>query len=36
MNFNSIVKGSALENFYSAGGDFDKIDACIDAHPRRF
>ena len=31
MNFNSTVKGSALENFYPAGWDFDKIDACIDA-----
>ena len=31
MNFNSTVKGSALEGFYPAGWDFDKIDACIDA-----
>ena len=31
MNFNSTVKGSALEGFYPAGLDFDKIDACIDA-----
>ena len=31
MNFNSTVKGSALENFYPAGWDFNKIDACIDA-----
>ena len=30
MNFNSTVKGSALEGFYPAGWDFDKIDACID------
>jgi len=29
MNFNSTVKGSALEGFYPAGWDFDKIDACI-------
>ena len=29
MNFNSTVKGSALENFYPAGWDFEKIDACI-------
>ena len=31
MNFNSTVKGSALEGFYPAGWDFEKIDACIDA-----
>ena len=31
MNFNSTVKGSALEGFYPAGWDFAKIDACIDA-----
>ncbi|MBR5527879.1 MAG: glucosamine-6-phosphate isomerase [Clostridia bacterium] len=31
MNFNSTVKGSALEGFYPAGWDFDKIDACVDA-----
>ena len=31
MNFNSTVKGSALEGFYPVGWDFDKIDACIDA-----
>ena len=31
MNFNSTVKGSALEGFYPAGWDFDKIDACIDS-----
>ena len=29
MNFNSTVKGSALEGFYPAGWDFDKIDACV-------
>lgn len=29
MNFNSTVKGSALEGFYPSGWDFDKIDACI-------
>ncbi len=29
MNFNSTVKSSALEGFYPAGWDFDKIDACI-------
>ena len=29
MNFNSTVKGSALEGFYPAGWDFDKIDSCI-------
>ena len=29
MDFNSTVKGSALEGFYPAGWDFDKIDACI-------
>ena len=31
MNFNDTVKGSALEGFYPAGWDFEKIDACIDA-----
>ena len=31
MKFNDTVKGSALEGFYPAGWDFDKIDACIDA-----
>ena len=34
MNFNSTVKGSALEGFYPAGWDFDKIDACIDEPER--
>lgn len=34
MNFNDTVKGSALENFYPAGWDFDKINACIDAPER--
>ena len=29
MNFNSTVKGSALEGFYPAGWDFEKIDACV-------
>ena len=29
MNFMSTVKGSALEGFYPAGWDFDKIDACV-------
>ena len=29
MNFNDTVKGSALEGFYPAGWDFDKIDACV-------
>ena len=29
MNFNDTVKGSALEGFYPAGWDFDKIDECI-------
>lgn len=29
MNFNDTVKGSALECFYPAGWDFEKIDACI-------
>jgi len=29
MNFNSTVKGSALEGFYPSGWDFEKIDACI-------
>ena len=31
MDFNSTVKGSALEGFYPAGWDFDKIDGCIDS-----
>ena len=31
MDFNSTVKGSALEGFYPAGWDFKKIDDCIDA-----
>ena len=31
MDFNSTVKGSALEGFYPAGWDFDKIDACVGA-----
>ena len=31
MNFNSTVKGSALEGFYPAGWDFEKIDNCIGA-----
>ncbi len=31
MDFNSTVKGSALEGFYPAGWDFEKIDACIGA-----
>lgn len=31
MDFRSTVKGSALEGFYPAGWDFEKIDACIDA-----
>lgn len=30
MDFSSTVKGSMLENFYPAGWDFEKIDACID------
>ena len=30
MNFNSTVKGSALEGFYPQGWDFKKIDKCID------
>ncbi|MBQ8605161.1 MAG: glucosamine-6-phosphate isomerase [Clostridia bacterium] len=29
MDFNSTVKGSALEGFYPEGWDFEKIDACI-------
>ena len=29
MNFNSTLKGSALEGFYPRGWDFDKIDACV-------
>ena len=28
MDFNSTVKGSALEGFYPAGWDFEKIDKC--------
>lgn len=31
MDFNSTVKGSALESFYPAGWDFEKIDACVGA-----
>ncbi len=31
MDFNSTVKGSALEGFYPAGWDFEKIDACVGA-----
>lgn len=31
MKFNDTVNGSALEGFYPAGWDFDKIDACVDA-----
>ena len=31
MNFQATVKGSALEGFYPAGWDFEKIDACIGA-----
>jgi len=31
MDFLSTVQGSALEGFYPAGWDFQKIDACIDA-----
>ncbi|MBQ3057736.1 MAG: glucosamine-6-phosphate isomerase [Clostridia bacterium] len=31
MDFNSTVKGSALEGFYPVGWDFEKIDACIGA-----
>lgn len=31
MDFISTVKGSALEGFYPAGWDFEKIDACVDA-----
>ena len=31
MNFNDTVKGSALEGFYPAGWDFEKIDKCIGA-----
>ena len=30
MDFNSTVKGSALEGFYPAGWDMAKIDACCD------
>ena len=29
MDFMSTVKGSALEGFYPAGWDFEKIDACV-------
>ena len=29
MNFNSTLKGSALEGFYPKGWDFDRIDASI-------
>ena len=29
MKFNDTVKGSALEGFYPAGWDFERIDACI-------
>ncbi len=29
MDFNSTVRGSALEGFYPRGWDFEKIDACI-------
>ena len=31
MDFQSTVKGSALEGFYPAGWDFEKIDACVGA-----
>ncbi len=31
MDFNSTVKGSALEGFYPEGWDFERIDACIGA-----
>ena len=31
MDFMSTVKGSALEGFYPAGWDFEKIDACVGA-----
>ena len=30
MDFNSTVKGSALEGFYPSGWDFEKIDGLID------
>lgn len=30
MDFNSTVKGSALDGFYPTGWDFERIDACID------
>lgn len=33
MNFISTLKGSALENFYPAGWDFQKIDACCSNDP---
>ena len=33
MNFNSTVKGSALEGFYPAGWDFEKIDKCCSNAP---
>lgn len=29
MDFYSTVKGSALEGFYPAGWDFERIDACV-------
>ena len=35
MNFNSTVKGSLLENFYLAGWDFEKIDACVENEPSK-
>ena len=31
MKFIDTVKGSALEGFYPAGWDFEKIDACVGA-----
>ena len=31
MDFTTTVKGSALEGFYPAGWDFEKIDKCIGA-----
>ena len=31
MNFMDTVKGSALEDFYPSGWDFEKIDACVGA-----
>ena len=33
MNFNSTVKGSALEGFYPEGWDFEKIDKCCSNLP---